>query len=348
MSTARPAPLTKRVLVALSGGVDSSVAVKLLLDKGYEVAGIVMKMSDSHDPTVEAAKAAAESLGIKLYILDLREVFKSEIIDYFADEYLHGRTPIPCVRCNKKIKFKYLLDTANELGFDHIATGHYAKIVYEDGVYKLIKSDNSARDQSYMLAGLGQDVLSRLIFPLGEYEKSQVRAIAKECGLKCFNAPDSEENCFIPDNDYAGYIERNYSACKRGNFISPEGKPCGEHLGIIHYTVGQRKGLGIALGKPCYVTEIDSETNEVRLGYERACTDRVILSGLSMTYPEAIRDGTRAKCKLRSTGKLLDCTVTLTDKGAELLLDSPTPRVPAGQAGVLYDERYVLGMGTIE
>lgn len=341
-------PLTKRVLVALSGGVDSSVAVKLLLDRGYDVAGVVMKMSDSHDATVEAAKSSAESLGIKLYILDLREVFKSEIIDYFADEYLNGRTPIPCVRCNRKVKFKYLLDTANEHSFDYIATGHYAKILCEDGVYKLIKSDNSARDQSYMLAGLGQDVLSRLIFPLGEYEKPQVRAIAEECGLKCFNAPDSEENCFIPDNDYAGYIERNYSPSKKGSFISPEGKPCGEHLGIIRYTVGQRKGLGIALGKPCYVTEIDPDKNEVRLGYERACTDRVILSGLSMTYTHAIKNDMRAQCKLRSTGKLLDCTVELDDNGAVLLLDSPTPRVPAGQAGAIYDGNYVLGLGTIE
>lgn len=340
--------MTKRVLVALSGGVDSSVAVKLLSDKGYEVAGVVMKMSDSHDPTVEAAKSSAKSLGIELYILDLRDEFKKEIIDYFAEEYLRGRTPIPCVKCNPRIKFKYLLKAANDNGFDYIATGHYAKILYEDGVYKLIKSDNSARDQSYMLAGLKQDVLSRLIFPLDGYDKAEVRKIAEEANLECFNAPDSEENCFIPDNDYAGYIEKNYRTCEKGNFISPEGKPCGEHSGIIHYTVGQRKGLGIALGRPCYVTQIDSVTNEVRLGYERATTDEVILSGVSMTYSESIKDGMRAQVKLRSTGKLLDCKVTLEGDNATLHLNSPTPRVPAGQAGVLYDESCVLGLGTIE
>lgn len=347
MSTANPAPFNKRILVALSGGVDSSVAVKLLLDEGYEVAGVVMKMSDSHDGTVLAAQKAADSLGIKLFVLDLREEFKRVVIDFFAEEYLSGRTPSPCVRCNPNIKFKYLLKTALDNGFDRIATGHYAKTVYEDGVYKLLKSDNDARDQSYMLAGLGQDVLSRIVFPLWGMKKDDVRAIAKDLGLECADAPDSEENCFIPDNDYAGYIERNYSAGEKGNFISPEGKPCGEHKGIIHYTVGQRKGLGIALGRPCYVTEIDADANEVKLGYERAMTQSVTLGGLSETYPNAIKDGMSAKCKLRSTGKLLDCKVELTDGGCTLMLDSPTPRVPAGQAGVVYDGNVVLGMGTI-
>ncbi|MBQ8395762.1 MAG: tRNA 2-thiouridine(34) synthase MnmA [Oscillospiraceae bacterium] len=348
MSTANPALFNKRILVALSGGVDSSVAVKLLHDEGYEVAGVVMKMSDAHDGTVSAAQSAADALGIKLFVLDLRDEFKKTVIDFFAEEYLNGRTPSPCVRCNPNIKFKYLLKTALDNGFDRIATGHYAKVINDDGVYKLLKSDNDARDQSYMLAGLGQDVLSRIVFPLWGMAKDDVRTIAKDLGLECASAPDSEENCFVPDNDYAGYIERNYRASERGNFISPEGKPCGEHKGIIHYTVGQRKGLGIALGRPCYVTEIDADTNEVKLGYERAMTDRVLLSNISETFPDAIKDGMSAKCKLRSTGKLLDCKVALADGGCVLTLDTPTPRVPAGQAGVLYDGNVVLGMGTIE
>lgn len=339
--------LTKKVLVALSGGVDSSVAVHLLREQGYEVAGVVMKMSPLHDKVVEAAKRSADDLGIPLYVKDLQDEFKREIIDFFASEYLRGRTPSPCVRCNPRIKFKYLLLTANENGFDYIATGHYAKIVFEDGVYKLSFSESEARDQSYMLAGLGQDVLSRLILPISEMEKPKVREIAKEIGLVCHDAPDSEENCFISDNDYASYIENNYRKSDEGDFISPEGNICGRHKGILHYTVGQRKGLGIALGRPVYVTEIDPSTNQVKLGYEKANVSEVWIESLSMTYPNAIYDGMRAKCKLRSTGKLLECTVKMTDEGAVLMLDSPTPRVSNGQSAAIYANGYVLGNGTI-
>ncbi len=346
MSTLNPAP-SKKVLLALSGGVDSSVAAIIMKQQGYDVAGVVMKMSQAHEPTVEAAKSAANSLGIELFILDLTEEFKAEIIDYFAEEYLCGRTPSPCVRCNPKIKFKYLLKTADEKGFDYVATGHYAEIVSDGGVFKLLKSENEKRDQSYMLAGLGQDVLSRLICPLCGMEKDEVRAIAKENGLECHDAPDSEENCFIPDNDYAKYIEENYRRVDEGNFISPDGKVCGRHSGIIHYTVGQRKGLGVALGKPCYVTEIDPVSNTVKLGYERAMTDRVLLCEVNEMFPDAIKDGDRVLCMLRSTGKLMECTVKREGEFVILLLDSPTPTVPNGQAGVLYSGRIVLGGGKI-
>ena len=250
-----------KVLLALSGGVDSSVSAELLKHMGYEVAGVVMMMSDAHVKTLEAARASARALGIRLFELDLRKEFKAEIIDYFAGEYLSGKTPSPCVRCNPRIKFKYLLKTALENGYDYIATGHYANIVFEDGVYKLKRAKSAARDQSYMLAGLGQDVLSRLILPLADIEKDEVRAIADKLGLPCRNAPDSQENCFIPDNNYALYIENNYRPAPEGNFISPEGEICGRHKGIIHYTIGQRKGLGIALGRPAFVSEINAERN---------------------------------------------------------------------------------------
>lgn len=339
--------MTKKVLVALSGGVDSSVAVHLLREKGYEVCGVVMKMSPLHDSVVEAAEKAASQLGIPLIVRDLQEEFKREIIDFFASEYLSGRTPSPCVRCNPRIKFRYLLETANENGFDFIATGHYAKIICENGVYKLTFSESEARDQSYMLAGLGQDVLSRLLLPISDYEKPKVREIARDIGLECHDAPDSEENCFVADNDYALYIEKNYRRSDEGDFISPEGKACGRHKGILHYTVGQRKGLGIALGRPAYVTEIDPVKNEVRLGYEKAVVSDVMLENLSETFEGAIRDGMRAKCKLRSTGRLLDCVVELTENGAVLKLDSPTPRVSDGQAAAIYADGFVLGNGTI-
>lgn len=304
-------------------------------------------MSPEHEGVVLAAKKAAEQLGIPLIVKDLQKEFKDEIIDFFASEYLRGRTPSPCVRCNPRIKFKYLLQTALENGFDHIATGHYSKIVFEDGVYKLTFGESVARDQSYMLAGLNQDVLSRLVLPLSQLEKPLVREIAKSIGLECSDAPDSEENCFIPDNDYAGFIERNYKKSEPGDFISPEGSVLGRHKGILHYTVGQRKGLGVALGRPAYVTEIDVATNEVRLGYEKAHVGKVFVEDISETYEGAVKDGTRALCKLRSTGKLLGCRVERKDGGAVLHLDSPTPRVSNGQAAALYAEGFVLGNATI-
>ncbi len=338
-----------KVLLALSGGVDSSVSAELLKHMGYEVAGVVMIMSDAHEKTLQAARDSAKALGIRLFELDLRREFKAEIIDYFADEYLRGRTPSPCVRCNPRIKFKYLLKTALENGCDYIATGHYARIVFEDGAYKLKRAKSAARDQSYMLAGLGQDVLSRLILPLASIEKDEVRAIADKLGLPCRNAPDSQENCFIPDNDYALYIENNYRPAPEGNFISPEGEICGRHRGVIHYTIGQRKGLGIALGRPAFVSEINAERNEIKLSYEKSVTDEVMLSGFSETFEGAVKDGGRYFCKLRSVGKLLGCRAGLVDGGNLLLkLDAPEPRVSAGQAGVIYDGDTVLGMGTIE
>ncbi len=338
-----------KVLLALSGGVDSSVSAELLKHMGYEVAGVVMVMSDAHEKTLQAARDSAKALGIRLFELDLRREFKAEIIDYFADEYLRGRTPSPCVRCNPRIKFKYLLKTALENGCDYIATGHYANIVFEDSVYKLKRAKSAARDQSYMLAGLGQDVLSRLILPLADIEKDEVRAIADKLGLPCRNAPDSQENCFIPDNDYALYIENNYRPAPEGDFISPEGEICGRHKGVIHYTIGQRKGLGIALGRPAFVSEINAERNEIKLSYEKSVTDEVMLSGFSETFEGAVKDGGRYFCKLRSVGKLLGCRADLVDGGNLLLkLEAPEPRVSAGQAGVIYDGDTVLGMGTIE
>lgn len=337
------------VLLALSGGVDSSVSAELLKHMGYDVAGVVMMMSDAHVRTLEAARESARALGIRLFELDLRREFKTEIIDYFAQEYLGGRTPSPCVRCNPKIKFKYLLKAANDNDYDYIATGHYAHIVCENGIYKLKRAKSAARDQSYMLSGLGQEVLSKLILPLADIEKDEVRAIAERLALPCKNAPDSQENCFIPDNDYAKYIEENYRSAPQGDFISPEGKICGRHKGIIHYTIGQRRGLGIALGRPAFVSEINAERNEIRLSYQKAVTDEVMLNDVSETFEGAIKDGGRYSCKLRSVGRLIGCCARILDGGNILLkLDSPEPKVSAGQAGVIYNNDTVLGMGIIQ
>lgn len=338
-----------KVLLALSGGVDSSVSAELLKRSGYKVSGLVMMMSDAHKSTVFAAKEAAASLEIELYVLDLRSEFKRIVIDYFANEYLNGRTPSPCVVCNPKVKFKHLLKFADENGFDYIATGHYANITVNNDMYLLKKAGSDKRDQSYMLAGLGQDVLSRLIMPLGQMDKNSVRQIAADIGLRCKDAPDSQENCFIPDNNYAEYISNNYSLPKCGDFLSPDGRVLGKNNGIIRYTIGQRKGLGISLGKPAYVSVIDSETGNVTLSYEKVQTDCIRLSNVSEVYKGSIKNDKDYFCKLRSTGKLLKCRTQLCQNNdLLLLLDSPTPKVSAGQAGVIYDRDFVVGMGIIE
>lgn len=345
-----------RALIALSGGVDSSVSAELLKRDGYDVGAVVMMMSDEHEKTIHAARDAAKALDIPLFELDLRREFKSEIIDYFAKEYLRGRTPSPCVRCNPKIKFKYLLQTALDNGYSYIATGHYAKIVYSEShnAYLIHRASSDKRDQSYMLAGLGQDVLSRLICPLSGMEKSYVRDMALKLGLKCHDAPDSVENCFIPDNDYARFIEQNYSRSPYGNFVTEDGVILGRHNGILHYTVGQRKGLGIALGRPAYVSRIDSGSNEVVLSFEKRTATKINLSSSFEVFPGSFscKPDNKYYCKLRSTGALLRCVLEFNDCKMTVVLDEPYPAVSSGQAAVIYDgcgeSAAVLGMGIID
>lgn len=337
-----------KVLVALSGGVDSSVCVHLLQKQGYEVAGVVMKMSSCHDSTVEAARSVAEMLGIKLFELDLRIPFKEKVIDYFADEYQNGRTPNPCIICNPKVKFHYLLETANKYGFDKIATGHYASIIQENEIFYLNKGKSIERDQSYMLCRLKQDVLSMLILPLSEVEKPMVREIATELKLPCANAPDSQEICFVSDNDYAGYIESNFAKSTKGDFISPDGNVCGTHNGLIHYTVGQRKGLGVALGKPVFIRKIDVNENKIFLSFKLDLVSEIKLSNISETFPNAFIDGMKVEAKLRSVAKPVNAKLTLKDSFAILSFDEPQKQVSAGQGGALYQGTKLLGGGIIQ
>ncbi|MEG2429764.1 MAG: tRNA 2-thiouridine(34) synthase MnmA, partial [Oscillospiraceae bacterium] len=261
--------VNKNILVALSGGVDSSVCVHLLKQQGFNVFAVVLKMSPCHDDTVAAAQASADSLDVPLTIVDMQKEFDEKVITYFVNEYKNGRTPNPCIFCNPLVKFKALIETANKLNCDLVATGHYAQTKKnDDGTFSLIRGESLARDQSYMLYRLGQKELSRLIFPLSSLQKDEVRSIASKLGLSCATAPDSQENCFIEDNDYRSYIENRIGKQAIGDFISPEGKPCGKHKGIINYTVGQRKGLGIALGQPVFIKKIDSDKNKIYLAYK--------------------------------------------------------------------------------
>ena len=338
----------QRVLVALSGGVDSTVCVHLLKQQGYDVTGLVLKMSPAHEETVRAAEESAASLGVPLYVRDMSDLFQKQVIDYFAAEYMRGRTPNPCVVCNPLVKFKALADTADELGIKWIATGHYARVEQSGGETLLMRGVSPKRDQSYMLYRLGQPVLSRLLLPLAELEKDEVRAIAAGLGVSAADKPDSQENCFIPDNDYAGYIERHYGKSKGGVFISPEGKPCGRHAGILHYTVGQRKGLGIALGRPVFIREIDPKSGNIYLADSgKEYFSEILLEEVTTVSGRMPEPGV-VGVKIRSAAPLCPAFVTpLDEKHAKIVFDTPQRAAARGQSAVLYQGDTVLGGGFI-
>ena len=336
-------------MLALSGGVDSSVCAALLKKEGYDVKAVVMKMSPAHDGTVEGARQVAKSLDIPLTVLDLTEVFEEKVITPFINDYKNASTPNPCVICNPYVKFHYLLEQAKKEGCDLIATGHYCSIGYENGRYFIKKSDCTERDQSYMLYRLSQEVLERLIFPLSSYDKKKVREIAREMGLSCAEAPDSQENCFIPSNDYGAYIEERCGKFPAGDFISPEGEKCGRHKGIIHYTVGQRKGLGIALGKPAFIKEIDSETNSIYLAYDGGQNkDEILVGDISFMAISSLTEPTFAEVKIRSAAKCERAVLTPAEDGFIKVNFEKSVRAPArGQSAVFYLGDKVLGGGFI-
>ena len=325
-----------KILVGISGGVDSAYAAKKLLNEGHEVEGAVLVMHEYTE--LDAAREAAESVGIKLHEIDCRLPF-NQVKENFATEYIKGRTPNPCIVCNERVKFKYLYDFAMENGFDAIATGHYAKIEqveYENKPrYALSIAEDTKKDQTYMLYRLGQDVLSRLVLPLYEGTKAEIREKAEKQGISAAKRSDSQEICFLPEGNHPEYIESVVGKCKKGSFIDENGNILGEHKGIIHYTVGQRKGLGIALGERVFVTDINAENNTVTLSkeYPGKQTVRItdmIYSGMSEPTKET---SLRALVKLRYSAPLVDCEARLyPDKTAEIILDEPQ-RFSPGQIG---------------
>lgn len=341
----------KRILVALSGGVDSATSVVMLKEQGYEVHGVVIKMSPAHEKTVEEAKEAAKQLGIPLYIEDKTEDFEQYVASYFVSEYCKGRTPNPCIVCNPLVKFKTLVEVADRYGFEKIATGHYAKIIERNGSYLVARAGSRKRDQSYMLYRLGQKELSRLLFPLAEMEKDQTRQIAQKGELSCADKPDSQEICFIPDNNYIRYIEDRVGASEPGDFISPEGKVCGKHQGIIRYTVGQRKHLGVALGRPVFVKKIDPVANKVYLAdaTQEYCK-KALVEGMAFPTGEPVTEPFSAWVKIRSMAPLTKATIIPTGvDSVEVVFDTPQRAVAKGQSLVIYDqEEAVLGGGFIQ
>lgn len=353
----------------MSGGVDSSVAALLLKEQGYDVTGVTMQIWLDEGlyelsrmdgccslSAVDDARKVCEIIGIPHEVVNFKEIFREKVISDFIDEYIHGRTPNPCIICNRYVKWESLLKWSVENGADYIATGHYARIrQLENGRYAIARSVTEAKDQTYALYSLTQEQLKSTLMPVGEYEKSQVRELAAKAGLPVSSKPDSEEICFIPDNDYAGFIEREPGVCvpPPGNFVTEDGVILGQHKGISHYTIGQRRGLGLAMGHYVYVTAIRPDTNEVVIGEDKdVYSDRLTchdLNFMGLSREELTRDGLHLFGKIRYRHPGEYCTVRLKDDDSmEVLFEKPVRAVTPGQAFVLYDGDFVACGGTID
>lgn len=357
--------MKKKVVVGMSGGVDSSVAACLLKEQGYDVIGVTMQIWQEEDPelteenggccglsAVDDARKVAWTLGIPYYVMNFRKEFKESVMDYFVDEYLHGRTPNPCIACNRFVKWEALLDRSLEIGADYIATGHYARVEQlPNGRYTIRNSVTAAKDQTYALYNLTQEQLARTLMPVGEYEKDVIRQIAEEKGLAVAKKKDSMEICFIPDNDYAGFIERSAESVPgEGNFVDLEGNVIGRHKGITHYTVGQRKGLNLAMGRPVFVTEIRPETNEVVIGdSDDVFSDILTCSNLNWMSIDGLHGGQMpVKAKIRYSHKGAPAIIReLGDGRVECRFETPQRAITPGQAVVFYEEDHIVGGGTI-
>ena len=341
-----------RILVGMSGGLDSTYAALKLINEGYDVEGAVVIMHGYTE--LDGARSAAASLGIPLHEIDATERF-SLVTENFVSEYSRGRTPNPCIVCNPWVKFRALADFARKNGFDRIATGHYAAVVKRDDNgkerYALRLARDPRKDQTYMLYRLPEDILSILVLPLADEIKDEVREKAKEAGLKAAEQKESQEICFIPDGDYASYIEEVKGPFPEGNFVLSDGTAVGRHKGLIRYTVGQRKGLGVAYGERIFVDRIDAEKNEIVLSTVNTASDTVTVSDIvysGISEPEAGTSIT-AEVKLRYLASPVKTTVRFIGDGrAELRLDTPAKAITPGQSAVIYDDGTVLCGGFID
>jgi tRNA-uridine 2-sulfurtransferase len=358
--------MKKRVVIGMSGGVDSSVAAYLLKQEGYDVIGVTMQIWQNKDQeaiereggccslsAVEDARRVCNKLDIPFYVMNFKQVFEKKVIDYFVDEYLLGRTPNPCIACNKFIKFDALLERSLALEAEYVATGHYARIMYDEGFKRHIikKSATPQKDQTYVLYNLTQDQLSHILMPLGDYNKDQVREIARGLDLRTANKPESQEICFVEDNDYGRFIsERRGDEIKPGIFVDAQGRKLGTHKGIAHYTVGQRKGLGIALGKPMFVVEIIPEKNLVVLGDEtEVFSKELTASQMNFITFEKLEEPIDVKAKIRYSAKEAAAKVIPLDDGrVEVIFEEPQRAITPGQAVVFYQEDVLVGGGTID
>lgn len=357
--------MSRKVVVGMSGGVDSSVAAWLLKEQGYDVIGVTMQIWQDEDTEVQEAESGccglsavddarrvAMDLGIPYYVMNFKEEFRKNVMDYFVGEYVEGRTPNPCIACNRHVKWESLLRRSMAIGADYIATGHYAQIDrLPGGRYSLKISVTAAKDQTYALYNLTQEQLSHTLMPVGSYHKEEIRDMAERLGLPVAHKPDSQEICFIPDHDYASFIEE-YTGRELppGNFVDLDGNVLGRHRGITHYTVGQRKGLNLSMGRPVFVVEIRPETNEVVIGDNQDVFTNVLrcdkLNWMAV-------DGLHGKsmdvlAKIRYSHKGSPCTIReIGNDMVECRFHEPVRAVTPGQAVVFYDGDYVAGGGTI-
>lgn len=344
--------LPMKILVGMSGGLDSTYAALKLIREGHEVEGAVIVMHEFTE--VDGAREAADALGIKLHMLDAKDRFEA-VKENFVEEYSRGRTPNPCIVCNPLVKFRVLCDFARANGFDKIATGHYARTLTlfesEKEIYTLSRAADVRKDQTYMLHRLPQDILSMLILPLGDDVKSEIREKALAAGLKAAEKKESQEICFIPSGEYAEYIEGVKGIFPEGDFVLEDGTVIGRHKGLIRYTVGQRKGLGVAYGERIFVSRIDAVRNEIVLSTEGSFADTVSVTDLvfaGMSEPE-LAEKRRVEVKLRYLARPVAATAFFDGRGGAVLkLDAPEKAVTPGQSAVMYDGDTLLCGGFIE
>ena len=340
--------MKKKVLIAMSGGVDSSAAALLLQKQGYECAGATLSLCGNE---TDGAKRIADGLGMPFYIFDEHELFAREVMDHFVSEYRAGRTPNPCIDCNRCLKFGAFLDRALEMGFDYIATGHYARVGYDEasGRYRLLRGESRAKDQSYVLYQLTQRQLAHLLLPVGDYDKPAIRDKARQAGLDNADKGDSQDICFVPDGDYVGFLRREGLPLTPGDFVDRDGRVLGRHKGLPCYTAGQRKGLGVSAGRHVYVVRKNAADNTILLGdneelYARELTACRVnwISGTAPTEPVAVT------AKTRYSQREAAATVEPLPGGCiRMVFTEPQRAVTPGQAVVFYDGDLVLGGGTI-